>query len=317
MKHDFKKVLLFGSGYMAEEYAKVLRQLKAEVYVIGRNKEKAERLAKKYGFQGYGGGTKALNCFDVKKIDLVIVASAVESLCAIALTCIQKGTKNILIEKPGALTLNELKRMKKKSKGVHIRIAYNRRFCNSVMKLKEKIREDRGALGCFFDFTERERAILNSGKPNAVLNRWGFVNSSHVIDAAFHLIGNPVELNTSRSGSWPNHRTGTTFVGNGKAKNCLFSYFATWAGGGRWNIELSTKEGRYRLSPLEELQFCKKNQFAWDTIPLNDDDDKKFKPGLYKMVKSVLTKKDYKNLPNLNEQIKLCTTVNRIFGYEN
>ena len=70
------------------------------------------------------------------------------------------------------------------------------------------------------------------------------------------------------------------------------------------------------MSPLEELQFCKKNQFAWEKIALQDDDDTRFKPGLYKMVKKVLLDKDFSGLPTIADQIRFCGTVDRIFGYE-
>ncbi len=62
--------------------------------------------------------------------------------------------------------------------------------------------------------------------------------------------------------------------------------------------------------------FCRKNQFTWEKIHPQDNDDGRFKPGLYKMITSVLTRKNLNNLPNLDQQIELCKTVNRIFGYE-
>ncbi len=310
-----KNVLLFGSGYMAEEYLKVLKALSCRVAVIGRDEKKAKALAAKYRMQGFGDSLKALSKIDVMAMDLAIIASSVESLCEVALGCLSEGIKNILIEKPGALNVKELETIKKRSKGKNIRIAYNRRFYNSVRELQKRITADGGVLACFFDFTDREKDVLQSAKDRSVTHRWGLANSSHVIDTAFYLIGLPQVLHSIQDGRWNCHPTGNIFVGSGKTNKCPFSYFATWSGGGRWNVEVSTREGRYKLSPLEELQFCKKNQFVWEKIVLTDRDDQKFKPGLYKMVKSVLTRQGLKNLPDLDGQIKLCKAINKIFAY--
>lgn len=312
-----QNVILFGSDYMAEEYLKVLRAFGCRVSVIGRNQEKAVKLAEKYGATGFGGGVEALKNFSPKAADLVIIASAVESLKEVSCACLEKGYKNILVEKPGALNLFEFQEIKKKiNADVIFRIAYNRRFYNSVLILKEKISADGGPVAAFFDFTDREKDIFSSPKSPQVLKRWGLANSTHVIDTAFYLVGLPVELTVMRDGTWERHPSGNVFVGCGKTSECLFSYFSTWAGGGRWNIEISTKTGRYKLSPLEELQFCKKDQFSWVNIDMPDNDDQRHKPGLYKMVKSILIDKDYSNLPDIDQQIDLAKSVNRIFNYE-
>lgn len=302
---------------MAEEYLKVLVDLSCEVNLIGRNKEKVVRLAEKYRVRVFGEGISVLGNINCEKVDLCIIASSIDSLKEVSCACIERGVRNLLIEKPGALSLSQLLDIKKKlNPGINIRIAYNRRFYNSVLQLKNKIDEEGGALACFFDFTERESDIFNSIKSKDVIRKWGFANSIHVIDTAFYLIGSPVELNSIRAGSWDCHPSGNTFVGCGKTNTSLFSYFATWSGGGRWNIEVSTQAGRYRLCPLEELFFCPKNQFEWQKLIRQDDDDQRFKPGLYKMVCSAFLENNLNNLPNINEQIGFCKLVNKIFGYE-
>jgi len=313
-----KSVILFGSSYMGEEYLKVLNSFGCDVKVIGRDSDKAACLANKYSCSGLGGGASALEGVDRSTVDLAIISSSIDSLKDLTVACINKGIKNILIEKPGALNINELKEIKKYvSPEINVGIAYNRRFYNSVRQLKAQINKDGGSLGCFFDFTDREKDVLENPKSKEVIKRWGFGNASHVIDTAFYLAGKPVEITCLRDGSWPIHPSGTAFSGCGRTDKCLFSYFATWAGGGRWDVEISTKEGRYKLSPLEELQFCKKNQFAWEKIRLQDDDDTRFKPGVYKMVKAVLFEGDFSALPTIDDQIEFCAVIDRIFGYEN
>lgn len=187
MKKD--TIILFGSAYMAKEYLKVLKHLNKQVIVIGRNEAKAKKLAESYGYIGYGNGSKALDKINCKEISLAIIASAIVSLAENSIACLEKGIKNILIEKPGGLNLSELLKIQKNIKeGYNVKIAYNRRYYSSVRKLKEILNEEKEIQGCFFDFTELEKHILDPGIDPTVLKRWGFANPSHVIDTAFFLI---------------------------------------------------------------------------------------------------------------------------------
>lgn len=317
-KKDKAKILLVGTSYMAEEYLKVLKSIRVDVQVIGRNDEKAKILAQKYGYEGLGGGEETLSRLDPKKYGQAIVASSVESLKNVTITLMNIGFNKILIEKPGAMNLQELNELKSKiGKDTDLKIAYNRKFYNSVIMLKKHIEDDGGPVGCLFDFTEREKDIMNCPKDAQVITRWGFANSTHIIGTSFHLVGKPEELYTLRAGSWPQHPTGNVFVGHGKTNKCLFSYFATWCGGGRFNIEVSTIKGRYRLCPIEELFFCEKNQFKWERIEHPDRDDIEFKPGLLKEVKAFLKGGPNKHLlMTIDEQIEDCKIVNKIFGYD-
>ncbi len=313
-----KKILLFGSGYMANEYLKVLKALSCDVFIIGRNRQKVKALADSYGFKGCGGGTSGLKNVDCGDFDWVINAVPVDKLFEVTSACVQHGLSNILIEKPGALNLNELNALKKKEKkGINIRVACNRRFYGSVQALRERIKEDGGIVGCFFDFTDREKDIFEAAKGSSFVDRWGWANSMHVIDLAFHLIGLPQQIKTFRDAGWKFHPTGNVFTGSGRSEKSLFSYYSTWSGGGRWAVEISTPEGRYKLSPLEKLAFCKKNQFNWEEKEFAMEHDTQFKPGLYKMVNEVILNNRPNTLPTLDEQIRLYKVTQKIFGYEN
>jgi hypothetical protein len=204
----------------------------------------------------------------------------------------------------------------KLGKEFNVRIACNRRFYSSVMSLQERLKKE-SLFACFFDFTDREKDILAYSGSRKIVDRWGWANSIHVIDLAFFLIGLPQKMNSIQQGSWDVHPSGHTFLGSGMSAQCPFSYFSTWRGGGRWNVEVSTNEGRYKLSPMEELHFCKKNQFQWEKITLVDQDDTNYKPGLYKMVKTVILGNDCQRLATLKQQVEICKVVHKIFGYEN
>ena len=86
----------------------------------------------------------------------VIVATSISSLYSCCIILLKLGATNILLEKPGALSINELKKIKKLSnqKKSNVHIAYNRRFYKSVIELEKKINKNESILSCFIDFTE-------------------------------------------------------------------------------------------------------------------------------------------------------------------
>lgn len=302
---------------MAREYLKVLKALQCDVLVAGRDAGRARGLAEEFGYASSGGGTQVLKDVQAAEFDWAINAVSIESLFEISMACMEHGLHRILVEKPGAFNRRQLEEiLSKAGSGDGIRIAFNRRFYNSVLKLEERAAADGGIVGCFFDFTDREKDVIHNPRNGKVVARWGWCNAIHVIDTAFHLIGPPLDLTASREGSWPAHPSGTVFAGSGRTGQCLYSYFATWSGGGRWNVEVSTSAGRYRLSPLEELAFCRKNQFAWESVPLGDNDDDTFKPGMFKMVRQTIIEEDFSRTPGVAEQVELCRVADRIFGYD-
>ena len=83
------RIVLFGTSYMAEEYLKILSYLKKDVIVIGRNEQKANLLAKRYGYTGYGSSTATLHNLK-EEFNLAIIASSIESLRDISVECIKK-----------------------------------------------------------------------------------------------------------------------------------------------------------------------------------------------------------------------------------
>lgn len=308
-------ILLFGTSLMAGHYAAVLKSLQQEVVVVGRDVQRLTDFAKRWGFLPINRESKDLAVY-VRDAQLIIIASAIESLSEVMNYCLEAGATRILVEKPGALNLDDLENIQKLYPNAEVKIAYNRRYYNSLLSLRDHIKDDGGVLGCCFDFTDREKDILLSTKDVSVISKWGWANSSHVIDTAFYLIGLPTTLVSFQQGGYSQHPNGNMFSGAGKSGDIVFSYMAGWASGGRWLVDIMTTKGRYRLSPMEQLQFCAKNQFEWQECPPKDQDDSQFKPGLYKMVVAALSEEGATLLPNIQEQILLGKIINKIFKYE-
>jgi len=303
-----KSVLIVGFGYMGQEYYKGLVQMGIkDVSIISLSSVQKEKNML------IGTYEKISKC---GKKDLVILALPTKLLVPAAKIAIKHGQKNILIEKPGALNQKELEKIKK-SKNTHIKIAYNRLFYPNLHKLKKLIQQDGGITSCNFSFTEWIHKLDLKKYDSEVLEKWGIQNSLHVISTAMDLIGMPKKISTNRKGSLKWHSKGNIFVGNGISENNIpFTFNADWGSGGRWGIDIITKNNWYRLSPLETLQVCPKKSTDWKEIS--------FKKSFPKVKQGICEEIAYMLDPNIQKKnefipiekaIKLIKLANKIFGY--
>lgn len=283
-------IILIGTGPMAVAYAQVLKAQKLSFQVIGRGIHSAERFENETGIKPATGGlSHFLNNNKAITGTNAIVATGTEMLMPTLLLLLRSGVNRILIEKPAALSIEELleneKTVKPFSKQVFI--AYNRRFYASVIEAESLIAADGGLQSMFFEFTEWSHKIEPLEKAKGVKENWFFANSTHVIDLAFFLAGKPKEwMAFSKEGSIKWHKK-TNFSGAGiTEKNVIFSYLSNWESAGRWSIELLTANRRIYLKPLEGIGAQLKG-----TIPViehffDNKLDVQFKPGLYKQVEA-------------------------------
>ena len=308
-------IWLIGAGAMAREYAFVLKALKQPFEVIGRS-ESSARLFKKA--TGCNVKTSGLQLALKKTAAPVaaIVAVGVEQLAEATKDLICSGTKYILLEKPGALNLEEIHSLnllanKKKAK---VFVAYNRRFYHSVQQTKYFIKKDGGALSMNFEFTEWEHAIkpLKSAVKECLL----IANSSHVIDLAFYLCGKPKEWKCWNAGSLDWHTTSARFCGSGITdQGIMFSYLSDWQAPGRWSLEIMTNKRRLILRPMEQLQQIKKGNILAENIKPENQIDQDFKPGLFLQTKKFLEGKHSYLFCSLSEQVENIKIYSKIAGY--
>ena len=310
--HD-KSVLIIGSRKMGNFFAQALSKLRIkDVTMIGLSQDNVIHVCKKFGYHPlYGGYKKHLPKINTK--DLVIVCTPIMDLLPAAKLAIEFGQTNILIEKPGSISAQELRTFKEELSNQNVCIAYNRLMYPSLKKLRELIIEDEGVTSCHFSFSEILDRIDFSNNPPIVYNRWGICNSLHVISMAFDLIGLPKQMSTTQSGKLKWHESGSVFAGSGiTEKNVPFSYDANWEKSGRWSIEISTKKNRYRLMPIEELYFKKALSNQWEkvSVPIKF---KSTKPGICEEILAMFKRN---NEPaTLTQGIRFIQIANEIFGY--
>lgn len=310
------KILIVGAGAITRDYIKLFLDLKFEPVVVGRSESTVSKLSNDYKLESYSGGIENFFKNNTAIFSHAVVAVGIEELYAASMVLVRAGVKNILIEKPGALSLEQIQDLESESlkAGVRVAIAYNRRFYENVEFLLEKTRQDGGITSIFFEFTEWSHQIEKLDKKNEVKAKWLLGNSSHVIDLAFYLAGKPKEFCAFTSGSLDWHPSASVFVGAGTTEqNILFNYCANWDSSGRWGLEVCTKNYKFILRPLEELQFVKRGSVLVEKIEFQKRYDSVYKPGFYLQMQAFLNHSD--KLCTLSDQVEQFKILNKIANY--
>lgn len=299
-----QKVWLVGAGRMGLSYAKVLATLETPFVAIGRGEASALAFQRETRAECRPGGVAAA-LQSTPAPASAIVAIDIPELGAVAEQLMRAGCRHILLEKPGGTdeaTLARVAALAAKT-GSDIRIAYNRRFYESVRQARAGLKEDGGAVSMTFNFTESSDAIVKIGYPQDVLDNWLLANSTHVIDTAFHLAGQPAEWTPRVYGSLPWHPSAARFQGGGLTQDgVMFSYAADWDAPGGWAVEIASRSRRFILKPMERLAIQQRGSFVVEFMESADAADG-HKPGLLRMTRAFLTGEDATDLPDIHEHL--------------
>lgn len=286
-------IWLVGVGNIGSEYAKVLDALHHEYIAIGRGQKSATEFEQKASHKVIQGGLSSFLASSPQRPQAAIVAVNTDQLTPTAIELMNYGVQYILLEKPGVGKLSEIDILCEKAEetGSTVVLAYNRRFYSSVLRAEEIMTEDGGVTSCYFEFTEWTHTIDPKNYSPVACRHWLLGNSSHVIDTAFFLAGQPVDICAFRSGEgkleW--HPNATNFVGAGITdKGALFSYGAAWQSPGRWVIEILTRRHRLYFKPMETLQIQELGSVAVNPMEIDNHLDTRFKPGFYLQTKAFI-----------------------------
>ena len=313
-------IFLFGASKMAEDYVIVLKSLKISFQVICRSQESSTQFFKNTKILPLTGGLDALKGQKINETDIAINAVGITELASVTEGLIEHGFKRILIEKPAAISIQEIKKLGESAEfnKASLFIGYNRRFFQSVKLAKKLIAEDGGVKSFHFDFTEWSHEIVNLTKPKIVLDTWVAGNSSHIIDLAFYLGGKPTEVKCLHTGSLSWHKRSSIFTGAGITETgALFSYHSNWESAGRWKLEVNSLNFKFIFEPIEKLKMIRVGSVQVEELDLIDGAiDDNFKPGLYHQVKSLIDG-NLDGLCTLNEQIDMLKFYFQVAGYNN
>jgi predicted dehydrogenase len=241
---------------MAEEYIKVLKFIGVDFNVVSKSSERIEYLKYFYNIDAHCADIQdfkylspnfAINCVDVA------------NLFDVNLFLLKRGVKHILSEKPAAFEIAEVKELSSFKESNFI-LALNRRFYRSSIEAQKILLEDGGSRTCSFQFNERTLDWTHPYSTSGCIENMKPLHSQsiHLIDLAFHLIGFPHEYSVLTKGT--NFRD-FFFSGSGTTESgCLFSFSSDWASPGSWAIDITSKNYRLKLEPLEELSIYKYEQ---------------------------------------------------------
>lgn len=311
-------ILLLGTGRMALEYAKVLKALNQPFLAVGRGEESARQFTEATGIAVVTGGLASFISGGGSLPSSAIVAVNVTSLYDSCSQLLTGGVRRILLEKPGALTVNEITDLARMAvqKGASVYIAYNRRFHASVTEARKILEADGGVTSLRFEFTEWSDRIAPFEADREEKENWFLSNSSHVADLAFFLGGIPEAMECFTGGSLGWHPNSSSFCGAGRtSKDILFSYSANWDAPGRWGVEAMSRNFRIILQPLEQLLIQKRGSVAVEKVEIDDSADREFKPGLLRMVGD-FTGGVEGTLCTLSEQAEVFRSYCRMAGYK-
>jgi predicted dehydrogenase len=304
------RCLVIGVGKMGVAHLQALAALSTEALAGWAPSERRRQTVEALGAQFFNGSLEA-----ALKIFLpthVIVASPVETLIPISLKVIAAGVHHILVEKPVTLSGTEgaLLRAAVEAHCVHLHVGYNRRFYSSIRTALRMIADAGEEIESItFEFNEAFPDL--SGPINhaqVVRERWLLANSLHVIDSAMFPVGLPDPSLSAFvcHGRLAWHPAGSVFVGSGlTVSGKPFVYHANWAGPGRWGFEWLTPSARYVFRPLEKLSVMRRGSFSLEDIQLDDDLDRRFKPGVYLQNQAFLSGNEAAGLVSLDHALSL------------
>lgn len=298
-------IYLIGTGPMAQSYAQVLQNMGVPFAVIGRGITSAEKFEEVIGVKPFIGGLdRFLEDQNFSIDDYIIIATGTEALMPTLKKTLISGAGKVLVEKPAALSIQELLENKVflSAHADKIFVAYNRRFYASVVEAMKLIEEDGGLESMHFEFTEWAHKIEPLLKASGVKENWFFANSTHVVDLAFFIAGKPHNWSAYAQKGHLSWHPKTKFCGAGiTERGVLFSYHSNWESAGRWGIELMTFRRKIILRPLEEIQIQTKGTTDIKPYKLDLIDDSK--PGLVGQVEAFLNS-DTKHLISIGEHLE-------------
>lgn len=304
------RCLVIGAGKMGAAHLQALAALRPEALAGWAPSERRRETVEALGARFFHGSLEP--ALDVFLPTHVVVATPVETLTSISLKVIAAGVRHLLVEKPVALNVVEGASLRAavEANGVHLHAGYNRRFYSSIRTALRMIADACEEIeSVTFEFNETfpdPSGPINHAQ--VVRERWLLANSLHVIDSAMFPVGQP-DLSLSTfvcRGELAWHMAGSVFVGSGlTVSGKPFAYHANWTGPGRWGFEWVTSSVRYVFRPLEKLSIMKRGSFSLEDVQLDDELDRRFKPGVYLQNQAFLSGDESAGLVSLEHALSL------------
>ena len=307
------KIAFVGTGYMANEYARVLiREFKNQIKLVGainRSSKSIKKFVKKYRISKHY--TKLDEMMESSKPDIVIVC--VNELSTYKILKVLSNYKcKCLIEKPVGINFEESKKILKlkNNKNFIPLISLNRRYYSSVLNAQKIISKDKSIrIVNIFD-QENSLAAMKLGKPLKVVKNWMYANSIHMIDLAY-LFGRGKIKNIKKLNNINILKEGIISTIMYFDSGDIIYYNCIWNRPAPWCVQISTKNHFLQLKPIEKISYLHKKKRDWISIKKSNVDNK-YKPGIYNLLKEALKSKK-NNLKDLKYSHKLMKLIRKIY----
>ena len=309
------KIAIIGAGYMADEYLKVLSQLK-NIEIVGicnRTRKNSLKLKKKYGIEQDFNNIREM--YKVTKPDGVIIALSPDILIKKINQIFDHNCK-FLFEKPIGINLKESNLIKSivNRKNIKAYIGLNRRYYSSTKYLIRKIKNSKNK-NRIVEVEDQEDQIKNKNIfSKRILDNYMYVNSIHLIDY-FNILCRGKIKKIIKFNKWKNKERNIYTCYLYFSSGDLGIYRAVWNIPAPWSVKVYLKNGMYTLKPIEKLLFRKVNSKIDEKIKINYTNDKKFKPGIklqtIDFIKEINNKPS--NIVKISESFKLMNMINKIY----
>ncbi|MAK12071.1 MAG: hypothetical protein CMI73_00100 [Candidatus Pelagibacter sp.] len=307
------RLSIVGAGVIAQEYLKVLQEIK-NLKVVGihsRTKKKAIDLKKKFNIKKVHSSIEEM--YEAEKPHGVIITTSIEETKNVLKECIKFNWK-ILVEKPVGYNLEEFYKIKKliKKKIQNVYVAMNRNHFESTLMLKDEIK-NRKIKRIIFVQDQENNLFKKNEYHKKVIKNWMYANSIHLIDY-FRMFGR---------GQIKNVKTTHTKISKNKkivnaeinfSSGDLGIYKCFWNLNSPWAVSIIYEDQRFELKPLEIMNYYVRNSKIKTFKPKKND--LKFKPGfklqIDKFLKKIQGSKN-KLLPDIRDSEFTMKLINQIY----
>tara|TARA_E500000178_G_C16905855_1_gene700249 strand:- start:33 stop:983 length:951 start_codon:yes stop_codon:yes gene_type:complete len=313
-KKNKLKIAIVGSGYMAHEYAKVIKKLNnCEINgVFSRRNSRARLFSKKYKIKIVGKSVKDL--YFKTKAHAVIVAISPDQIKKIS-NEIFKFPWVSLIEKPIGINLKEAKsinKLAKKQKRLSY-VALNRRQYSSTLKSINLLKRD-SSKRIVNIYGQEDLDLIKKYKfSKKITDNYMFVNGIHLIDYMTIFCRGKLKK-IDKVFRWKGFKEGFVLSVFYYSSGDIATFSTIWNKPFPWQVIVTTQKQRIELKPLEICKSFSLNKMNKKTHKI-DIKDKIFKPGIYKQtlefIKSIKKRKN--SLVKINHGYELMKYLDIIY----
>ncbi len=279
MGEDLVKVGFVGAGAMAREHARAFRDVLGVVLagVCSRTRSRAEALAAEQGVAAVFPSVTAM--YETTRADLVVVAVPELAARDVSTECFGFPWA-VLLEKPPGRDLAEAEGIARAAHaaGRRVPVALNRRCYSTTRAALAELDRDPGRR---FAHIQDQQDLVDAralGQPEAVIRRWMFANSIHLVDYLL-LFGRGTLERVSPFSSRDANGEGVVLARLRFSSGDLGLYEGLWGAPGPWAVSVTTPSRRWELRPLEAATVQRRGSRERRPVPA-DVWDQEFKPGV-------------------------------------